>query len=193
MLSSPSGRSSQASSFGSQPPLSLLLVGFGAACVVVRCVCFWVNFCVGCTAVGTGAGVVVCCVVVALVVVVVVVCSVVVAVSLVVVVVALVVVVVCEVVVVSVSVSELLSAADDEPLSLSESPETAIIIITAAIISAAAIIAIMILPFLDIKNTPEISFFTLYNIILLLSNRCKAYKKAPDLRSSAVLYGGKGT
>lgn len=178
------------------PPLSLLLVGFGAACVVVRCVCFWVNFCVGCTAVGTGAGVVVCCVVVALVVVVVVVvvvCSVVVDVSLVVVVVALVVVVVCEVVVVSVSVSELLSAADDEPLSLSESPETAIIIITAAIISAAAIIAIMILPFLDIKNTPEISFFTLYNIILLLSNRCKAYKKAPDLRSSAVFYGGNGT
>ena len=188
-----SSQSSSGSYIFPPPPLSLLLVGFGAACVVVRCVCFWVNFCVGCTAVGTGAGMVVCCVVVALVVVVVVVCSVGVAVSLVVVVVALVVVVVCEAVVVSVSVSELLSAADDEPLSLSESPETAIIIITAAIISAAAIIAIMILPFLDIKNTPEISFFTLYNIILLLSNRCKAYKKAPDLRSSAVLYGGKGT
>lgn len=138
------------------PPLSLLLVGFGAACVVVRCVCFWVNFCVGCTAVGTGAGVVACCVVVALVVVVVVVCSVVVAVSLVVVVVALVVVVVCEVVVVS--VSELLSAADDEPLSLSDLPETTSIIITAAITSTAAAAAIIILPFLDIVYTSKISF-----------------------------------
>ena len=143
------------------PPLSLLLVGFGAACVVVRCVCFWVNFCVGCTAVGTGAGVVVCCVVVALVVVVVVVvvvCSVVVDVSLVVVVVALVVVVVCEVVVVSVSVSELLSAADDEPLSLSDLPETTSIIINAAITSTAAAAAIIILPFLDIVYTSKISF-----------------------------------
>lgn len=135
--------------------MSLLLVGFGAACVVVRCVCFWVNFCVGCTAVGTGAGVVVCCVVVALVVVVVVVCSVVVVVSLVVVV-ALVVVVVCEVVVVS--VSELLSAADDEPLSLSDLPETTSIIITAAITSTAAAAAIIILPFLDIVYTSKISF-----------------------------------
>ena len=138
--------------------MSLLLVGFGAACVVVRCVCFWVNFCVGCTAVGTGAGVVVCCVVVALVVVVVVVCSVVVVVSLVVVVVALVVVVVCEVVVVSVSVSELLSAADDEPLSLSDLPETTSIIITAAITSTAAAAAIIILLFLDIVYTSKISF-----------------------------------
>ncbi len=145
------------------PPLSLLLVGFGAACVVVRCVCFWVNFCVGCTAVGTGATavvVVVCCevVVLSLVVVVVVVCSVVVAVSLVVVVVALVVVVVCEVVVVSVSVSELLSAADDEPLSPSDLPETTSIIITAAITSTAAAAAIIILPFLDIVYTSKISF-----------------------------------
>ena len=144
----------------------MLLVGFGAACVVVRCVCFWVNFCVGCTAVGAGATavvVVVCCEVVVLslvvvVVVVVVVCSVVVAVSLVVVVVALVVVVVCEVVVVSVSVSELLSAADDEPLSLSDLPEKTSIIITAAITSTAAAAAIIILPFLDIVYTSKISF-----------------------------------
>lgn len=136
----------------------MLLVGFGAACVVVRCVCFWVNFCVGCTAVGTGAGVVVCreVVVLSLVVVVVVVCSVVVVVSLVVVVVALVVVVVCEVVVVS--VSELLSAADDEPLSLSDLPETTSIIITAAITSTDAAAAIIILPFLDIVYTSKISF-----------------------------------
>ena len=96
-------------------------------------------------------------VVVALVVVVVVVCSVVV-VSLVVVVVSLVVVVVSEVVVVSVLVSELLSAADDEPLSPSDLPKTTSIIITAAITSTAAIIAIMILPFLDIICTFKISF-----------------------------------
>lgn len=142
-----------------------MLFGFGAGfvVVVVRWVGFCVTCCVGCAAVGAGAAavvVVVCCevVVVSLVVVVVVVCSVVVAVSLVVVVVALVVVVVCEVVVVSVAVSELLSAADDEPLSLSDLPETASIIITAAITSTAAIIAIMILPFLDIICTFKISF-----------------------------------